>query len=77
MTKRKYSYKERYSKRKLWAIRRNWLIKRVRGALSVFSTKDREFMRELMNEEDYGLINRVATGIAIIDEKISKSKWKE
>lgn len=23
------------------------------------------------------LINRVATGIAIIDEKISKSKWKE
>ena len=65
------------TKRKLWAIRRNWLIKRVRGALSVFSTKDREFMRELMNEEDYGLINRVATGIAIIDEKISQSKWKE
>jgi len=75
--KRKYVYKEGCSKRKAWAIRRNWLIKRVRGALSVFSTKDREFMRELMNEEDYGLINRVATGIAIIDEKISQSKWKE
>lgn len=77
MTKRKYSYKERYSKRKLWALKRNWLILRVRGAMSVFSIKNREFMRELMNEEDYGLINRVATGIAIIDEKISKSKWKE
>ena len=77
MTKRKYSYKERYSKRKLWALKRNWLILRVRGAMSVFSIKNREFMRDLMNEEDYGLINRVATGIAIIDEKISKSKWKE
>lgn len=77
MTKRKYSYKEGYSKRKLWALKRNWLILRVRGAMSVFSIKNREFMRDLMNEEDYGLINRVATGIAIIDEKISKSKWKE
>ena len=65
------------SKREKWAKERNWLILRVRGAMSVFSIKNREFMRELMNEEDYGLINRVATGIAIIDEKISKSKWKE
>ena len=77
MTKRKYLYKEGRSKRKIWASKRNWLIKRVRGALSVFSIENRKFMRELMNEEDYGLINRVATGIAIIDEKISKSKWKE
>ena len=65
------------SKREKWAKERNWLIHRVRGAMSVFSIKDREFMRELMNEEDFSLINRVATGIAIIDEKISKSKWKE
>lgn len=65
------------TKRQLWALRRNWMIRRVRGALSVFSGSNIESIKELMDEQDYSLINRVATGIAIIDEKISQSKWKE
>jgi hypothetical protein len=53
------------------------LILRIRGALSIFAIEDREFIKDIIGEDDYGLINRVSAGLALIDEKISKSKWKE
>jgi hypothetical protein len=77
MTIRKRYNTKPHSKRKTWAIKRNWMIKRVRGASSVFSLANRDFMKDLLDGEDDGLITRIATGLLMLDEKISKSKWKE
>ena len=50
------------------------LFSRLHNSISVFSEKNIELMRELLPEEDWSLITRVATSLILLDEKINERR---
>ena len=50
------------------------LFSRLHDSILVFSSENIELMRELLPEEDWSLITRVATGLILLDEKINERR---
>jgi len=55
-------------------IKKARLFSRLHNSISVFSEKNIELMRELLPEEDWSLITRVATSLILLDEKINERR---
>ena len=62
------------TKKQLWACRRNWLILRLKGALSIFSLNNEEFMYSLT--EDYSAIGDTRTALSKLISSMQESKWE-
>ena len=50
------------------------LFSKLHDSILVFSSENIELMRELLPEEDWSLITRVATGLILLDEKINERR---
>jgi len=50
------------------------LFSNLHDSILVFSSENIELMRELLPEEDWSLITRVATGLILLDEKLTKGE---
>ena len=50
------------------------LFSNLHDSILVFSSENIELMRELLPEEDWSLITRVATGLILLDEKINERR---
>ena len=55
-------------------IKKARLFSRLHNSISVFSEENIELMRELLPEEDWSLITRVATSLILLDEKINERR---
>jgi len=55
-------------------IKKARLFSRLHNSISVFSEENIELMRELLPEEDWSLITRVATSLILLDEKIKERR---
>jgi len=55
-------------------IKKVQLFSMFHNSTLVFSSENIELMRELLPEEDWSLITRVATSLILLDEKINERR---
>lgn len=65
------------SERSHWAKRRNWLLRRLKGAQSIFSQADTEFLYVNIEKENCKVIVDTINNLNKLVVLLSQSKWKE